>query len=479
MQRPPNDGRAGTPQQAPSTQAQKGATPSTKSAQRGATPAKGNSSPEHAAAPAGAASPAAGARASSGTASTSKEAPAVVVTRSIDVGGNSSATRSRPAMPAIQIGPPAAPAAPAAAAAGSASSAAASPAAKAPAAEPRNSVRPTAPDMMASPPSNGQASIADTFERLLSSEDLEAGFASIERTTGSGVSQSSAMVGLTDLAEVRSLFAQLAANHVRQVRDFMIDLRWSEPTVDWLPICEPALRSLRRAADKLELTDLCEALDRFAGALADANTSGAKTISGACRETLLSRYEELSRLMPQAFALDLDRTQREAAILQSLLLQVPEVKKVTLDRMYAAGLTTLEAMFLATPGDIAATTGIPEPLAEQIVARFTAYREQVKATVPDATRARERERIAELTAKLRRECDDYERVSSEWSNGSSDRKKELRKAREQTLLDIQVVLARLGEVDRLTQLERLPFEKKLAHLESFLEEARDKYVAQA
>lgn len=290
---------------------------------------------------------------------------------------------------------------------------------------------------------------------------------------------STASLAMTDLAEVRVLFAQLAANHVRQVRDFMIDLRWSEPTTDWLPICEPALRSLRRAADKLELTDLCESLDRFSTTLGETIASGAKTIAGGSRETLLARYDELSRLMPQAFALDLDRTQREAAILQSLLLQVPEVKKVTLDRMYAAGLTTLEAMFLANPGDIAATTGIAEPLARRIVERFRAYREQVKATVPDATRARDRERIAELTARLRRENDDYERAAASWTREASDQKKELRKVREQTLLDIQVALARLGEVDRLGQLERLPFEKKLAHLESFLEEARDKYVAQS
>ena len=293
-------------------------------------------------------------------------------------------------MPAISIGPPTAPAA-----AGGKSVPAA-------AADARSSVRPTAPEMTA-PQGNGQASIADTFERLLSSEDLDAGFASMERQSGSGGGHG---VAMTDLAEVRLLFAQLASNHVRQVRDFMIDLRWSEPTVDWIPICEPALRSLRRAADKLELADLCEALDRFSAALAATTTAAAsRTIGGAARDGLLARYDDLSRLMPQAFALDLDRSQREAAILQSLLLQIPEVKKVTLDKMYAAGLTTLEAMFLATPGDIAATTGIPESLARRIVERFRAYREQVKATVPDATRARERERIAELTARLRREHD--------------------------------------------------------------------------
>jgi hypothetical protein len=164
--------------------------------------------------------------------------------------------------------------------------------------------------------------------------------------------------------------------------------------------------------------------------------------------------------------------------LQSLLLQVPGVKKVTLDKLYAAGLSTLEAMFLANPADVAATTGIPEALAARIVSRFRDYREQVRAAVPDATRAHERERIAELTTRLRKEHYEYELAAQAWTRDADDKKRELRKARAQTLLDIQVVLARLGEVERLKEIERLPFERKLAHLESFLEEAQEKYVAQ-
>ncbi|MBV9947601.1 MAG: hypothetical protein JOZ69_12175 [Myxococcales bacterium] len=334
-------------------------------------------------------------------------------------------------------------------------------------------MRPTAPSL--SDIDGAQVSIADTFERLLSLDDLDEGFASIQRA-GGGANHGA---GLSDLAEVRSLFAQLAANHVRQVRDFMIDLRWRDATVDWIGICEPALRSLRRAADKLELEPLCAALDRFSEALHRAQGAGGRSIDGERRDALLARYEELCALMPQAFALDLDRTQREAVILQSLLLQVPDLKKVALDKLYAAGLTTLEAMSLATPGDIAATTGIAEAMAARIVERFRAYRDHVKAVAPDATRTREREHIAELTAKLRREHDEYERASQSWSKDAEDKKKALRKARGQTLLDIQVVLARLGEVDRLKDIERLPFERKVSHLESFLEEAREKYLAQS
>jgi hypothetical protein len=388
------------------------------------------------------------------------------------------------APPAVSVAPvvpvaPAAPPQPASVPAAAAKAPAApqpEPQPKAPRVDPLppGSVRPTAPNLTTS--EDAHVSIADTFERLLSLEDLDEGFASIEGTAP--FSMPAQAVALTDLAEVRSLFAQLAANHVRQVRDFMIDLRWRDATVDWIGICEPALRSLRRAADKLELQQLCGALDRFSEALTFAQTGGGRTIEGERRDGLLARYEELATLMPQAFALDLDRTQREAFILQSLFLQVPEVKKVTLDKLYAAGLTTLEAMALATPADIAATTGIAEGLATRIVDRFRTYREQIKSAVPDATRARERERIAELTARLRREHDEYERAAQSWTKEADEQRKERRKARAQTLLDIQVVLARLGEVERLQEIERLPFERKVAHLESFLEEARDKYMAQ-
>jgi hypothetical protein len=321
--------------------------------------------------------------------------------------------------------------------------------------------------------SNG-GSIADTFERLLSSE-LEAGFASMQQPAGAASARAAAG---TDLGEVRSLFAQLAANHVRSVRDFVIDLRWSDATVEWVSICSPALQSLRRAAEKLELGDLCRALDKFSEGLSAAQSDPGHTIGGERRAAILAYYDELSRLMPQAFALDMDQTQRESVILQSLLLQVPDVKKVTLDKMYAAGLSTLEAMLLATPEDIAATTGVAELTAQRIVERFRAYRAHVKATAPDAARTRERQHIADLTSRLKREHDAYERTCQAWSREAAEQKKELRKVRAQTLLDIQVELARLGEVDRLNQIERLPFEAKLTELESFLEDARDKYMVQ-
>jgi cytoskeletal protein CcmA (bactofilin family) len=223
--------------------------------------------------------------------------------------------------------------------------------------------------------------------------DVEQGVAGLERQPSAPPPVD---VFLTDLSEVQSLFAQLAVSHARQICDFMIDLHTKEANVDWVEICAPALRSLRGAAAKLELRELCSALDRFSAALAWAQASGSRTIDGERRATILSRFQDLRALMPQAFELDFGRVQGESIILQSLLLQVHGMNKATLDRLYAAGLTTLESMYVATPAALVATAGIDDSIARGVVRRFGAYRVEVSAAVPDATRASERERLSDL-----------------------------------------------------------------------------------
>ena len=83
---------------------------------------------------------------------------------------------------------------------------------------------------------------------------------------------------------------------------------------------------------------------------------------------------------------------------------------------------------------------------------------------------RGREEIAQLTARLRSEHKEYESASQSWSPEAEEKKRELRKARADTLVEIAAALAWLGEVERVQEIERLPFEQKLARLEAFLED---------
>jgi hypothetical protein len=329
---------------------------------------------------------------------------------------------------------------------------------------------PTATTLVATAPASAASFATRALDELPDSfddeEELEQSFASILRRAAQSRPPGAAR---SDMADVRRLFRELAAIHMRQVRDFFIELRWGPANATWVEICQPSVDSLRTAAEELEFEALAEALLAFGAALQDAAAAGGALIDGEPREALLAQQKELARVMPEAFTLDDERAQRESVIVHALLAQVPDVRKVTIDKLYAAGLTTLEAMFLATPGDIAATTTIAEPLAGRIVERFRLYADETRSAAPDPTRARERGRLAELAARLREEHEEYERAAAAWSREAAARKKQLRQERQQTLLEIRVLLARLGETELLRDLEPLPFERKAARIEAFLE----------
>jgi len=283
-----------------------------------------------------------------------------------------------------------------------------------------------------------------------------------------------------DLQPVRELFAELAANHMRHVRDFMIDVKWGEAPREWIEVCIPAVASLRRAAERLELEELALGLDRFAQCLRESSATKEaagrpRTIEGAAKDQLLDTYGQLVAILPTAFALDRDKSQREAVIIQSLCLSVPDVRKVTIDKLHAAGLTSLTTLFDAKPDEIAQVAGIAEALALRIVERFQAYRRELQNASPQDARAAERDRLAALTATLREQHDAHEEASRGWSPEAKAKKRELIRLREETWLAISLLLARFGEVDRISGIERVPFAQRIAQLTEYLEEARQKY----
>ena len=278
-----------------------------------------------------------------------------------------------------------------------------------------------------------------------------------------------------DLAPVRDLFAELAANHMRHVRDFMIDVKWGEVTRDWIHICVPPVRTLARAAKHLELVELERALLGLGDELDAANAAGGQMLDAGEKQGLLDAYASLVDLLPQAFALDGDRTQREAVIVQALLLQVPDVRKVTIDKLHAAGLTSLSILFAANAADIAHVAGIQDVLAARIVERVQAYRAELQTASPQDARAAEREKLATLSGQLETHHVAYEAAATGWTAEAKAKKRDSFRAREEKWLEISVLLARFGEVNRLQGIEKSPFSQRIAQLGDYLEEARDKY----
>lgn len=306
---------------------------------------------------------------------------------------------------------------------------------------------------------------------------LERGFAASRRRTSrpsmNAVSidapqKSDPVTTEADLAQVRDLFHDMATHYVGQVRDFMLELRRADAAAIWIPLCEPVVKRLRSMCETLTMPDVSEALGDFGGALERAKNAPGGVVQGAERQALLASYDRLIALLPRAF--DVNDTGREAIIVELLLLQIPGVRHLTLEKLYRAGISQFDAFLRADPAELAAVSGIDVALAQQIVTRFREYRQGVTGVLAEPEPDVERKRLVPLVALLREQQDGYEQASARWSDEAKAEKRKLRRARLDTLSQVYVVLARLGEVDRVARLKKMGVEWQLKDLESYLQD---------
>jgi hypothetical protein len=79
-----------------------------------------------------------------------------------------------------------------------------------------------------------------------------------------------------------------------------------------------------------------------------------------------------------------------------------------------------------------------------------------------------RERVAGLTRTLRGAHDDYERAAQSWTPEAAEKKRDARKVREETIREIENLLAREVGGELLAGLQRQPFARKLVELETLV-----------
>jgi hypothetical protein len=269
-----------------------------------------------------------------------------------------------------------------------------------------------------------------------------------------------------DEAALRETFEALAVAHVTPVRNAMMEVRFGEAQTSWLELGRPALKSLRNMASEVGHPALVAALDGFVGALQAVLEPGQPSdLTGPTRDTLLAAYAPLASCLPRAFALEGERDRREPIVVRALLDQVTDLEPLMVDKMMAAGLGTLAALFAARADEIAAVTGIPDAVAAAVAARIQAFRRAnpaALATVDPAATIRE---LSKLIDQLRAEHTAFEEAARGWSPDARLAKKQLRRQRQTTFLQVTIALVRLGEIDFALRLPKLAFGRRLDDLE--------------
>ncbi|MCS6885755.1 MAG: hypothetical protein RMM17_05305 [Acidobacteriota bacterium] len=274
-----------------------------------------------------------------------------------------------------------------------------------------------------------------------------------------------------DEAAIQDLFANIAANYAKPVKNFVFELKRGTATKEWIDICRPALRSISRAAESMELKAAAKKMVDFDEALSLAQASEDRVLGGDIRDLILSSYDELIEVLPQTFTIGEEEQQREGIIINSLLKQIPDLGRVTFEKLYGAGLTSLDTLFLAKKEDLAAATGIPLWLCERICNKFQEYREELEGTPRDVAQSGYRNRLIELVAELKRQHEGFERASAEeWANPAlAHEKRKFRQNRQACVLQINVVLAEMGELDLVNELQKLSFDRRIQRLEEYIQ----------
>lgn len=264
-----------------------------------------------------------------------------------------------------------------------------------------------------------------------------------------------------------TLFLQLAASHARTLHEFIMDLALGPTTKHWLEITAPVVASLVKSAHMLDLSEMLIRLTSLHAAMQRAIEGQGDDIGEAERRLLLSAYHRLSELLPLPDDLEHVHALREPLLVHHLLCQVPSVRGTAIERLYAAGLSSIDALRQASPQELMGLAQLDCDRATAIVERFERYA-QHRSRWP--ARREEAQRLARelMLEHIDRLVIAQRRFRRGEQAEDSEAKRAARSARRASLLDVIVLLVQLGEIELVETLRRLPTEQKIARLRAYI-----------
>ena len=274
-----------------------------------------------------------------------------------------------------------------------------------------------------------------------------------------------------DQRAARATLEDLATEHVRAVRNLMLELEWggSGAAVAWTVAARGALSSLRRMAEQVEMESLNQAISAFLEVLDQAVVN--EVITDDLARAFSVQYAALVKALPGAFSLERDRDRREPLLVQSVLGQVPGLEPLMAQRLFSVGLGRLDSLLRATAEEVVVVADLPAPVAAALVDKAQELRCVDGATggTPDLRNARRV--LAPLLDTLIRQQQEYCRAAQGWSTDKLTAKRRHRRERELTFLKIKGAMARLGDVDFALRLETYSFARRIDELEQYLQQA--------
>ena len=266
-------------------------------------------------------------------------------------------------------------------------------------------------------------------------------------------------------AAVQELFIQIAANYATPLKSFMFELQRGTASKDEIELFRPVLDGIQGAVEMMNLPHAVQRISDLDDSLRLALASSERVVNGEVRQRILSSYEALVAIMPEAFRLTNEGEKREDIIIKSLLKQIPGLGCVTLEKLYKAGLSSLDTLFLANKEDLSAATGVSVRMCQLICDKVAQHRQEVETLPHDAAYSTWRCRLAGVANSLRHEIERASDSSEGWPTSEVQRRPHRRQL---YFLEITVILAEMGELDLLSRMLKLSFKRRMQILDEYL-----------
>src|SRR5262245_32688745 len=305
--------------------------------------------------------------------------------------------------------------------------------------------------------------VVDSFDEAFDTACL-----SSEPTPSSDVGGS--VQNVTDQTAVQDLFIQIAANYSQPLRNFAFDLKRGTASKDSIDFLRSSLQMIGSAAARMDLAQTVKRITDFDEVLSMVQARSEQLLEDHVRDLILNSQQALAEVLPDVLPTDKEQQRREDLIIRSLLQQIPGLGRVTLEKLYKAGVGTLEALFLANRDDLAAATSISVPLCERIVEKFQRHRAEAQESSQQDPQSKFQACLVSLVAELRdrQEELDAAEVGANFNRSLAAEKRRRRQFRQNCFLQIVATLAELGEIELINKIQRLPFKQRLKKLEEHL-----------
>ena len=271
-----------------------------------------------------------------------------------------------------------------------------------------------------------------------------------------------------DQQAFRDTFAIIAKLHISPLRELMYHLSVGCTPRAWVMQTRPVLSPLFDAARQTAQAELLDALSELDTALELAEAENTALVGPVSRGAIQHAYGRLGKHLPDTFGLPRSSDGKRLLVLEALLLQVPNVHRRALTKLYAAGIASIQQLLQGSADELARAAGLDQKLASAIiehVARFARERSGLDAA---RLRARVTEQMRALVGRLSQLQAEFERAESA---GNQVRKKAVRRARDGAVLELQRLVAELGEVDLLEALKRSSVRAKVVLMQNYLHRA--------